>query len=107
MAALLIAFRSLAEAGKGGCSARRGPWCPGRWLSGVRGEPTSHLVTPRRSVRAEGQRHSWCRDSEGWLEVADKVESFLAGISAGQTNIYQDLSVSKDAAVILSAERAW
>ena len=39
--------------------------------------------------------------------MADKVESFLAGISAGQTNIYQDLSVSKDAAVILSAERAW
>ncbi len=109
VAALLTAFRSLAEAQ--GREVALHVEVPGVQAVGCQVFAVNRQATwlhPEGvyALKAKGT-FSWCRDSEGWLEVADKVESFLAGISAGQTNIYQDLSVSKDAAVILSAERAW
>src|SRR5439155_1022603 len=91
VAALLIAFRSLAEAQ--GREVALHVEVPGVQAVGCQVFAVNRQATwlhPEGvyALKAKGT-FSWCRDSEGWLEVADKVESFLAGISAGQTNIYQ------------------
>lgn len=109
VAALLTAFRSLAEGQVGELALHvevPGMQAVGCQVFAVNQQTTWLHPEGVYALKAKGT-FSWRRDREGWLEVADKVEAFLAGLSAGQTNIYQDLSVSKDATVILSAERAW
>ena len=109
LAALLETFRSVALAhnrqvslhdlpgvhGIGGCRVsvvnERGTWLH---PEGV------YALQPRGAFR-------WHRDSEGWLEVADKVQSLLAAVTAGESNVYQVLESSKELAVIMSDARAW
>ena len=109
VAALLAAFHSLADVP--GAEIALHAEVPGVQAEGCEVYAMNRRATWLRplgvyALRAKGT-FTWRRDREGWLEVADKVESFLQGISAGQTNIYQDLSSSRNATVILSAERAW
>jgi len=109
VAALLTAFRSLAE--EQGSEVALHVEVPGVQAVGCQMFAVNRQATwlhPEGVYALESKgTFSWCRDIEGWLEVADKVESFLAGISAGQRNIYQDLSSSREATVMLSDARAW
>jgi len=107
-AALLRTFRSLAlaennEAGLHDVPGVRASGCRvsavnqrGTWLrpEGI------YALEPKGTFR-------WHRDGEGWLEVADKVESLLRAITAGKSVVFQVLQESRDVTVIMSDTRGW